>query len=169
MATARAIVDVHDGKLTMNVLDEVIEFKLFESGAYPIRAHDSFHVNSVDTLIEEESEEFLKRKLDVLMASAMEFLEDQEEELVEEESINEIEEVGKGELESTLATPPRLELKELPTSLKYAYLDEEERKPVIVSSELNQDEETRLLEVLSVHKAAIGWSIEDIKGISPTI
>jgi hypothetical protein len=178
MATARAIVDVHDGKLTMKVLDEVIEFKLFESGAYPIGAHDSFHVNSVDTIIEEESEEFLKKKLDVLMASAMEFLEEQEEdnervdlmeELVEEESINEIEEVGKGELESTLATPPRLELKELPTSLKYAYLDEEERKPVIVSSELNQDEETRLLEVLRVHKAAIGWSIEDIKGISPTI
>ena len=43
------------------------------------------------------------------MASAMEFLEEQEEDdervdlmegLVEEESINEIEEVGKGELES---------------------------------------------------------------------
>lgn len=112
------------------------------------------------------------------MASAMEFLDEKEEdeervdlmeELVEEESINEIEEVGKGELESILATPPRLELKELPTTLKYAYLDEEERKPVIVSSELNQDKETRLLEVLRVHKAAIRWSIEDIKGISPTI
>ena len=68
-----------------------------------------------------------------------------------------------------MATPPRLELKELPTTLKYAYLDEEERKPVIVSSDLNQDEETRLLNVLRVHKAAIGWSLEDIKGISPTI
>ena len=76
MATARAIMDVHDGKLTIKVLDEVIEFKLFESGAYPIGAHDSFHVNSVDTIIEEESEEFLKKKLDVLMASAIEFLEE---------------------------------------------------------------------------------------------
>ena len=34
---------------------------------------------------------------------------------------------------------------------------------------MNQDEETRLLEVLRVHKATIGWSIKDIKGISPTI
>ncbi|KAK0590754.1 hypothetical protein LWI29_031268 [Acer saccharum] len=65
----------------------------------------------------EESEEFLKNKLEALMASAMEFLDEQEEdeervdlmeELVEEESINEIEEVSKRELESTLATPSRV-------------------------------------------------------------
>ncbi|KAK0599249.1 hypothetical protein LWI29_003611 [Acer saccharum] len=49
------------------------------------------------------------------MASAMEFLDEQEdeeerlelmEELVEEERINEVEEVGNGELETKLATPP---------------------------------------------------------------
>ncbi|KAK0590840.1 hypothetical protein LWI29_032348 [Acer saccharum] len=48
------------------------------------------------------------------MASAMEFLDEQEdeeerlelmEELVEEERINEVEEVGSGELETKLATP----------------------------------------------------------------
>ena len=97
MANAMAIMDVHEGKLTMKVLDKVIEFKLFNSGAYPIGAHDSFHVNLVDTIIEEESEEFLRKKLEAFMASAMEFLNDQEEdeervdlieELVEEENIN---------------------------------------------------------------------------------
>ncbi|KAK0585347.1 hypothetical protein LWI29_027209 [Acer saccharum] len=77
----------------------------------------SFNVNSVDTIIEEESEEFLKEKLKALMASAMEFLDEQDgeeerlelmEELVDEERINEIEEVGSGELETQLPTPPRL-------------------------------------------------------------
>ncbi|KAK0602756.1 hypothetical protein LWI29_036719 [Acer saccharum] len=67
-------------------------------------------------MFEEESEEFLKEKLEALMASAMEFLDEQDgeeerlelmEELVDEERINEIEEVGSGELETQLPTPPR--------------------------------------------------------------
>ncbi|KAK0606399.1 hypothetical protein LWI29_037295 [Acer saccharum] len=70
----------------------------------------------MDTIIEEKSEEFLKEKLEALMASAMEFLDEQDgeeerlelmEELVDEERINEIEEVGSGELETQLPTPPR--------------------------------------------------------------
>ena len=31
------------------------------------------------------------------------------------------------------------------------------------------DEEARLIEVLKTHKTALGWTIEDIKGISPAI
>ena len=49
------------------------------------------------------------------------------------------------------------------------YLGENETYPVIVASELQSNEEERLIGVLQKHKSAIGWSIEDIKGISPTI
>ncbi|XP_022850603.1 uncharacterized protein LOC111372477 [Olea europaea var. sylvestris] len=38
-----------------------------------------------------------------------------------------------------------------------------------VRSIATRDEEDRLLNVLKEHKAALGWSIADIKGISPTI
>ena len=52
--------------------------------------------------------------------------------------------------------PHELELKELPTTLKYAYLGENETYPVIVASELKSDEEKKLIEVLKRHKSAIG-------------
>ncbi|KAG9444739.1 hypothetical protein H6P81_016079 [Aristolochia fimbriata] len=61
----------------------------------------------------------------------------------------------------------QLELKPLPSSLKYVYL-ENNAKPVIISSCLNVREEELLIKVLSKHKKAIGWTISDIKGISPT-
>ncbi|XP_042038412.1 uncharacterized protein LOC121784318 [Salvia splendens] len=43
---------------------------------------------------------------------------------------------------------PARELKPLPAHLKYAYLGEEEMKPVIINSQLTQGQEDRLLEVL---------------------
>ena len=43
---------------------------------------------------------------------------------------------------------PTLELKTLPSTLKYAFLDEEKAKPVIISSTLDIKQEEKLLEVL---------------------
>ena len=65
--------------------------------------------------------------------------------------------------------PPKLELKPLPSHLKYAFLGVEETFPVIISSSLESDQENKLLEILRTHKTVIGWTIADIKGISPLI
>ena len=65
--------------------------------------------------------------------------------------------------------PPKLELKPLPSHLKYAFLGVEETFPVIISSSLELDQENKLLEILKTHQTALGWTIEDIKGISPLI
>ena len=65
--------------------------------------------------------------------------------------------------------PPKLELKPLPSHLKYAFLGVEETFPVIISSSLESHQENKLLEILRTHKTAIGWTIADIKGISPLI
>ena len=62
-----------------------------------------------------------------------------------------------------------LVLKELPSHLKYAYLELPRNKPVIISARLSDAEEQRLLEILRKHKESIAWSIEDLKGISPSI
>ena len=48
------------------------------------------------------------------------------------------------------------------------YLGANKTLPVIVSNELSQQEEASLLKVLQKHKGAIGWTIDDIKGISPS-
>ena len=62
-----------------------------------------------------------------------------------------------------------LVLKELPSHLKYAYLELPRNKPVIISARISDAEEQRLLEILRKHKESIAWSIEDLKGISPSI
>ena len=66
-------------------------------------------------------------------------------------------------------SPPKLELKPLSSHLKYAFLGVEETFPIIISSFLESDQENKLLEILRTHKTAIGWTIENIKGISPLI
>ena len=40
---------------------------------------------------------------------------------------------------------------------------------MIISSTLTENEEHRLLKILRKRKEAIAWSIEDLKGISPSI
>ena len=62
-----------------------------------------------------------------------------------------------------------LVLKELPSHLKYAYLELPKNKLVMISARLSDDEEQRLLEILRKHKESIAGSIEDLKGISPSI
>ena len=65
--------------------------------------------------------------------------------------------------------PPKLELKPLPSHLKYAFLGVEDTFPVIISSSLESDQEKKLLEILRTHKTTIGLTITDIKGINPLI
>ena len=60
-------------------------------------------------------------------------------------------------------------LKELPSHLKYAFLEPEKAKPVIISAALTENEEQRLLKILRKYKEAIAWSIEDLKCINPSI
>jgi hypothetical protein len=50
---------------------------------------------------------------------------------------------------------PVFELKQLPDTLKYAYLDEKKIYPVIISVNLSEHEEKKLLKTLKKHRAAI--------------
>src|SRR4051812_39122892 len=61
------------------------------------------------------------------------------------------------------------DLKPLPDTLKYAYLDEKKVYPVIMNSNLSGCEEERLFETLRRHRGAIGYTLDDLKGISPSI
>ena len=66
-------------------------------------------------------------------------------------------------------TSDGLVLKQLPNHLRYAFLGEDSTKPVIISSSLNQEEESKLITVLKRYSLAFAWSISDIKGIIPAI
>ncbi|KAL4384914.1 hypothetical protein GQ457_15G017330 [Hibiscus cannabinus] len=69
----------------------------------------------------------------------------------------------------SIEQPSKLELKQLPEQLKYAYLGNNETLPVIISSKLQKEHEERLIATLRQRKEALSWTIADIKGISPTI
>ena len=60
-------------------------------------------------------------------------------------------------------------MKELTCHLKYAFLEREKEKLVIISAALTKPGEQKLFETLRKYKEAIVWSIEDLKRISPSI
>ncbi|GKA66726.1 reverse transcriptase domain-containing protein, partial [Tanacetum coccineum] len=70
---------------------------------------------------------------------------------------------------SSIEEPPELELKDLPSHLEYAYLEENDKLPVIIAKGLKDDEKDALLKVLKSHKRAIAWKITRIQGpwVSP--
>nr|GFB90041.1 reverse transcriptase domain-containing protein [Tanacetum cinerariifolium] len=61
--------------------------------------------------------------------------------------------------------PPKVELKELPPHLEYAFLGNNGEWPVIIAKDLSSNEKTNLLNVLKTQKKAIAWKLTDIKGI----
>ena len=65
--------------------------------------------------------------------------------------------------------PQKFDLKPLPTELKYAYLEEDNKFPMVISSLLDALQENSLLDTLGNCKQAIGWRISDLKGISPLV
>nr|GEY30255.1 reverse transcriptase domain-containing protein [Tanacetum cinerariifolium] len=59
----------------------------------------------------------------------------------------------------------KVELKELPPHLEYAFLGENNKWPVIISKDLSVNEKSALIEVLESRKKAIAWKLTDIRGI----
>ena len=58
--------------------------------------------------------------------------------------------------EAVKEEPPKLNLKPLPTELKYTYLEENKKCPVVISSSLTTPQKVCLLEVLRRCKKTIG-------------
>jgi hypothetical protein len=62
---------------------------------------------------------------------------------------------------------PEVDLKPLPKGLKYEFLGPHKTYPVIVSDELSPEENEKLLILLKKQRKVIGYSINDLKGLSP--
>ncbi|KAG9450395.1 hypothetical protein H6P81_010360 [Aristolochia fimbriata] len=143
LATAAALIDVKQGKLTLRLNDEEIVFDIKQAIKNPSNSCDDtcYFIDVID----EDDDPLMQQEVEQLEAEG-----------------NKEEDKG-----TEIKDSSQLELKPLPSSLKYVYL-KNDAKPVIISSCLNVREEELLIKVLSKHKKAIGWTIADIKGISPT-
>ena len=69
----------------------------------------------------------------------------------------------------SIESSPFVELKTLPKHLKYAYLGKQETLPFIIATNLTDEQEENLMIIFRKHKKDIGWTMTDIKGLSPTI
>nr|GEY62403.1 reverse transcriptase domain-containing protein [Tanacetum cinerariifolium] len=68
---------------------------------------------------------------------------------------------------SSVDEPHVAELKELPPHLEYAFLEGDDKLPVIIAKYLSVEEKTALITILKSHKRAIAWKLSKIKGINP--
>ncbi|GJT33723.1 hypothetical protein Tco_0924142 [Tanacetum coccineum] len=71
-------------------------------------------------------------------------------------------------VKSSIDEPPEVELKDLPPHLEYAFLEGDDKLPVIIAKDLKDEEKAALIKVLKSHKRAIAWKLSDIKGVDPS-
>ncbi|GJX41716.1 hypothetical protein Tco_0256706 [Tanacetum coccineum] len=68
---------------------------------------------------------------------------------------------------SSIDEPPVVELKDLPPHLEYAFLEGDDKLPIIIAKDLKDEEKAALIKVLKSHKQALAWQLSNIKGINP--
>ncbi|CAN6697898.1 unnamed protein product [Malus baccata var. baccata] len=189
MKTARTKIDVFNGTLTMEFDGEVINFSLSDSMKFPNENHSCFAIDVIDSLAQDHFDNLKDDALELVIAQEMDMKNIEtatkephgkneesiavppSEEVIEMVAALESlpsQSVSTNKLLPSVVQPPTLELKPLPSHLKYVFLGEDETLPVIISSSLTALEESMLVRVLKEYKTAIGWTLADIKGISPT-
>nr|GEZ15028.1 reverse transcriptase domain-containing protein [Tanacetum cinerariifolium] len=67
---------------------------------------------------------------------------------------------------SSIDEPAEVELKDLPPHLEYAFLEGDNKFPVLIAKDLSVEKKAALVNVLKSHKQAIAWKLSDIKGIN---
>ncbi|KAL5722473.1 hypothetical protein ACHQM5_005989 [Ranunculus cassubicifolius] len=166
LATSNALINCRNGVMKLSFGNMTIELNVFnvckQPGNIDCESDDDVQeVNMIESFVEDQ---FLWSSIpDPLEACLTHF------EFFNDKS-NICEELPRGATSLLSSVQfPRLELKPLPSELKYAYLGEAETFPVVISSSLDANQEERLLAVLRNHRDAIGWTIADIKGISPLV
>nr|GEV58857.1 reverse transcriptase domain-containing protein [Tanacetum cinerariifolium] len=68
---------------------------------------------------------------------------------------------------SSIDEPPMVELKDFPPHIEYAFLEGNDKLPIIIAKYLKDEEKTTLIKVLKSHEQALAWKLSDIKGINP--
>ncbi|GJS94207.1 reverse transcriptase domain-containing protein [Tanacetum coccineum] len=190
LRTARALIDVHGEQMTLRHDDQSVTFKVGDTKTFSYNIIES--VNRVDVLdiacveyVQEVLKNYESGNLtspldrmidsrspsftpfggsDFLMEEINGFLEHDDSIPPGVDGIYD----SKGDIiKSSCEDPPDLELKDLPSHLEYAFLEGDDKLPVIIAKNLKDEDKAALIKVLKSHKHAIAWKISDIKGIDP--
>ena len=172
LATLNAIINCRNGVMQLTFGNMTLELNIFHLGKRHMHSEkDDFEeVYIIDAILEEQANE--QQVQDILTPELSECLVEQHE--LQEMSLVQGYWRRKIEILPLLTgnepkEPQQLELKPLPSELKYAFLEENEQCPVVISSLLTNAQEHNLLHLLKKNKQALGWKISDLKGINPSI
>jgi len=165
MKTARMMIDVDDGLMKVRVQNEEVTFDLFKAMKHSKDRSDSFRIDVIEEAILEVSKHIHEiSPMELALDDSFEVFTVEEEQALDEclrelDSVNELQpwEVEEEDLKKEVNDEKApIELKMLPSTLKYVFLDETEVKPVIISNLLSNDEEARLINVLKKNQEAMG-------------
>nr|GEX94562.1 reverse transcriptase domain-containing protein [Tanacetum cinerariifolium] len=167
LKTGRALIDVHKGELTLRIGNEAITYNLDQTSRYSAN-YDQMTANKID-VTDEACEEYSQEVLggDIPMLEAI-LNNDPAPSLPDHEQSgpsfkNELKACEAKTIKSSVDEPPEVELKDLPPHLEYAFLEGDNKLPVIVAKELGDEEKAALIKVLKPHKRAIAWKLSDIQ------
>ncbi|KAJ0754891.1 putative nucleotidyltransferase, Ribonuclease H [Helianthus annuus] len=186
LATANAQIDCRTGTVDMTFGNRRLRLHVFSGLMSPSVDDECFMADIVDTCIPlcdtvvygentmedcyvfDRSQVEVERSMDEEVRS-LEVLAVREGKPTWTHQVESLPESIDTKLKPSLVEPPEVELKALPKHLKYAYVGEGNTLPVIIASNLTGEQEKKLMEVLVTNRAAIGWTIADLKGISPSV
>ncbi|CAN6725600.1 unnamed protein product [Malus baccata var. baccata] len=150
MATARTLIDVESGTLTLRVQDQSVVFNLFEAAKQPVEKLDCMHVDVLDGCVDAN---YVTRSIKDPLQQVLYGNFDAE---THDEDILEV--------VQALDSVPKF----LP-KWRHVYERAAQTLPVIIAADLTHSVEEKLLRVLRKYQNTLGWTIANIKGISPAI
>nr|GEX97080.1 reverse transcriptase domain-containing protein [Tanacetum cinerariifolium] len=164
LKTRRALIDVFEGELTLRVGKEAITFNLDQTSRYSANYNDmtAKRIDVIDMAYEPTSSQFPQSYLDpegdILLLEA--FLK-----MIHHHPLRIKEIICEAKTKKySVNEPPMVELKALPLHLEYAFLEGDDKLPIIIAKDLSVEEKAALITVLKSHKRAIAWKLSDIKG-----
>nr|GEY13890.1 reverse transcriptase domain-containing protein [Tanacetum cinerariifolium] len=193
LKTSRALIDVHKGELTLRIGHEAITYNLDQTSRYSanydqmkankIDVTDEACEEYSDFLLFEKADAFLDLEDDPDSSELDPSYYDPEGDILlleailnsnpspplpnHEQSVPSFKEELKAceakTIKSSIGEPPKVELKDLPPHLEYAFLEGDNKFPVIIAKELRDEEKSALKKVLKSHKRAIAWKLSDIQ------
>nr|GFA62437.1 reverse transcriptase domain-containing protein [Tanacetum cinerariifolium] len=194
LKTGRALIDVHKGELTLRIGNEAITYNLDQTSSGNPTPYDDPIVSTTsptltpfgdsDFLLFEEPDAFLGLEDDPNLPEFDPPYYDPEGDIILLEAIlnseplpslpnhdqylpsfkKELKVCEAKTVKSFVDEPPEVELKDLPPHLEYAFLESDNKFPVIIAKELGDEDKSSLIKVLKSHKRAIAWKLFDIQG-----
>ncbi|GJS40486.1 reverse transcriptase domain-containing protein [Tanacetum coccineum] len=152
--TGRALIDVYEGELTLRVGKEAVTFNLGQTSRYSSN-HDDMTARPYQTfmkwLVRVFSKKFLVSSM-VIASGQSHSLYDPDQLKVckaktDKSSIDEPPTESNSD-KSSIDEPPEVELKDLPPHLEYAFLEGDDKFPVIIAKDLSVEEKAALIKIL---------------------